>query len=115
MNISNAYEDAFDDLPGLISYSLYVDVNDSQIASVQFECEDLETLARVKSTMAEILDRYDANFGFTTEFTFSFVERYDRSTKNNDVHLKTCENCENNFPGTLLECPKCGYSEPTNT
>ena len=29
-------------------------------------------------------------------------------------NLKTCSSCENLFPGTLLECPKCGHSEPIN-
>ena len=27
-------------------------------------------------------------------------------------NLKPCSNCENLFPGTLLECPKCGHADP---
>jgi metal-responsive CopG/Arc/MetJ family transcriptional regulator len=30
------------------------------------------------------------------------------------ANLKTCSICENLFPGTLLECPKCGHSEQIN-
>ena len=27
------------------------------------------------------------------------------------ANLKTCSSCENLFPGTLAECPKCGSTE----
>jgi hypothetical protein len=78
-NITSMYVDVLKEIPGLRSSSMYLEVYSGEIASVHFICENLEAVEKVKEMMSEAMERFKDIIGFTTEFTFKYVEHIENS------------------------------------
>jgi hypothetical protein len=73
LQISEQKRSMIDEIQGITSRYLLSKLDD-EVASAMYVCKDKETAEKVQKVFREIMDEYDDDIGFTTEFIFELID-----------------------------------------
>ena len=73
LEISEQKRNMIDEIQGITSRYLLSKL-DEEVASAMYVCKDRETAEKVQSVFREIMDEYEDDIGFTTEFIFELID-----------------------------------------
>jgi hypothetical protein len=73
LQISEQKRSKIDEIQGITSRYLLSKL-DEKVASAMYVCKDKETAEKVQKVFREIMDEYDDDIGFSTEFIFELID-----------------------------------------
>ena len=73
LEISEQKRNMIDEIQGITSRYLLSKL-DEEVASAMYVCKDRETAEKVQSVFNEIMNEYENDIGFTTEFIFELID-----------------------------------------